>query len=390
MKKGLVDSNDSQDTYDLVIIGGGFAGLVCAKVAAGHGLKVAVVDKKPEPGAWLHTTGIAVKEAAEELAIPEHLTRKITGVRVYTPNLKTMDLESPGYYFLATDTPQLLRWLTDEAREAGVTLHQGLAFTAASRKNGWIILEQPAIRACYLIGADGARSTVAKCFGLGVNRRFLVGVEAEFTGIKGIDPDRLHCLVDSHIAPGYIAWVVPGVGVTQVGLACRRGEKPSLRNLVEKLEGVFDFSDAHVVGRRSGVIPVSGTVSPVFTDGVLLLGDSAGLVSPLTAGGIHTAFRYGRIAGERVAEYLLAAHANPTEYPGRKNPGDPGKAMAGLYPRFRWKALMRLAIDFDPPNWLYNLTLGLPPIRAFARLVYFHHKGFATRAAWKDLFRRSR
>ena len=52
----------------------------------------------------MHTTGLLVKEAAQEWEVPGWLTRKIHGVRLYSPALESVDLESPGYYFLATDT----------------------------------------------------------------------------------------------------------------------------------------------------------------------------------------------------------------------------------------------------------------------------------------------
>ena len=53
--------------YDLVIVGASFAGLVAARTAAMRGLKVAVLEAKPEAGHRVATTGILVKEAAEEL-----------------------------------------------------------------------------------------------------------------------------------------------------------------------------------------------------------------------------------------------------------------------------------------------------------------------------------
>ena len=77
----------------------------------------------------------------------------------------------------------------------------------------------------------GARSGVARTFGLGRNRRLLVGLETEYEGVRGVDPDRLHVFLDSQIAPGYIAWVVPGLGVTQVGLACHELGQRSLDRL---------------------------------------------------------------------------------------------------------------------------------------------------------------
>jgi geranylgeranyl reductase family protein len=363
------------DSYDVVIIGAGFAGLVCARVAAERGLKVAVIEKKSEPGVQLHTTGIIVKEAADELHIPAQFTRKVHGVRLYAPGLKQVNLDSPGYYFLATDTCGVLRWQAQEAARAGAELIFGQAFEGARREGDEIILDKPAIRARYLVGADGARSRVARCFGLGTNNRMLVGVEAEFEGIEGIDPDRLHCFLDSHLSPGYIGWAVPGVGVTQVGLAGRLGEKPSTDALIDKLRGVFDFSNARIVERRSGPIPVGGMVRPFAAERVLLVGDAAGLVSPLTAGGIHPAFRYGRRAAQVISDYLL------------DDGPDPGRVLAREYPRYRWKALLRRGLDRDPPNWLYDWTLALPPMRAIAQLVYFHRKGLKTRAGWRDLLR---
>lgn len=364
------------DRYDLVIIGAGFAGLVCARVAAARGLKVAVVEKKPEPGVQLHTTGIVVKEAAEELDIPAQYTRKVRGIRLYTPNLRQFDLDSPGYYFLATDTGGALRWMAEEAGRAGAELIFGQAFEGARREDRGIVLDTPSIRARYLVGADGARSAVARCFGLGVNSRMLVGVESEYVDLEGVDPDRLHCFLDTELSPGYIGWAVPGVGVTQIGLAGRLGEKPAADGLAEKLDGLFDFSQARIVERRAGPIPVGGIVYPFHAENVLLVGDAAGLVSPLTAGGIYPSFRYGRRAGEVIGDHLL--DGGP----------DPGPVMAREYPRYRWKALLRRTFDRDAPNWIYDLAFGLAPARALAQLVYFHSRGLKARAAWRDLFRR--
>src|SRR5262245_4929647 len=74
--------------FDVVVAGGGFAGLVAATSIAARGLRVAVLEAKNRFGARIHTTGLLVKEAAEELDIPTALTRKIHGVRIYAPNLR--------------------------------------------------------------------------------------------------------------------------------------------------------------------------------------------------------------------------------------------------------------------------------------------------------------
>ncbi len=86
------------DVFDLVIVGASFAGLVAARTAAMRGLRVAVLDGKQEAGHRVATTGILVKEAAEEIDVPHDLTRRVHGVRLYAPNLTHIDLFAPGYF----------------------------------------------------------------------------------------------------------------------------------------------------------------------------------------------------------------------------------------------------------------------------------------------------
>lgn len=369
---------------DLVVVGGGFAGLACARAAAAAGLSVVVLEKKHDVGASPHTTGILVGEAQDAWRFPDSVLRPIRGVRLYSPSLRFVDLERPGYAFHATNTPAALRWLAGEAEAAGAEVRTGCAWDGvplgldvpgepgkppgrAARRDG--------ARACrgFLVGADGPRSRVARRHGLGVNREFLVGVEAEFEGVRGVDEDRLHCFLDSDLAPGYLGWVVPGLGITQVGLACRAPRTPRLDDFVKRLSRLFDFSRARLVGRRGGLIPVGGAVEPSSAPGVLLIGDAAGLVSPLTAGGIAYALRSGDMAGEAIAAHLLEGGTEPAE------------VLSAALPRFRWKRLLRLAIDLRPPNRLLDALFATPPFLALARTVFFHHRGLFSRAAWTDL-----
>ena len=358
MKKPQTD-----DLYDLVIVGASFTGLIAAKTAAMRGLKVAVMERKPEPGARIHTTGILVKEAADEIDLPVSLTRKIRGARLYAPNLTHVDLFAPGYYFLATDTAGLLRWLAHEAVRAGAHLLTGQPFEGAIRDNGVLHFAGQNFKSRYLIGADGARSRVAECFGLGRNAKFLVGLEAEYEGLEDLDSRFLHCFLDSKIAPGYLAWAVPGVHCTQVGLAASRHAKPDLKAFEAKVGPVLGLNQGSVVGRRSGLIPAGGLVRPFSRPGVLLVGDAAGLVSPLTGGGIRLAFHYGRRAALAVCDYLCDRGA------------DPGHAMTQEYPTFRKKGLLRSAMDLAPPNVLINAALATAPMRALASRIYFHRRG---------------
>ena len=361
-------NRDGLNIYDLIVVGASFAGLIAARTAAHRGLKVAVIDAKHEPGARVRTTGILVKEAVDECDIPSSLTRKIPGVRLYAPNSKHIDLFAPGYYFLATDTPAIMRWLAREAARAGADLFFGTRFKDATVTDDFVHLHGLDMSARYLLGADGAKSQVAKCFNLGRNTEFLVGMETEFEETPTVDPDFLHCFVDSVLAPGYLGWVVPGVNLTQAGLAVANsplGEKrkPDMNAFLKRTDPHFALWNCEAKYKRSGPIPCGGLVSPLSTHRVLLTGDAAGLVSPLTAGGIRLAFQYGRKAAGAIANYLQDGGPNP------------GALMAREHPGFGLKTWMRRAWSAAPPNAVLNATLFTPPMRALAQWIYFQKRG---------------
>jgi geranylgeranyl reductase family protein len=351
--------------FDVVIVGASFAGLAAAKTAASRGLSVAVIESKREAGARVHTSGILVREAMEEIDIPHRLTRRVPGVRLYSPNLKSIDLFSPGYAFFTTDTAELLRWMASEAREAGAQILYATRFTGATRDRDAIHLKDIGISARYLIGADGARSRVAEAFALSPNRRFLTGLEVELEPDDAVDPRFLHCFADSKLAPGYIAWAAPGPNVIQLGLAVGDGRKPDLAAFMAHTERMFGWSRMHVVGRRSGLIPAGGPLPRMSSRHVLLVGDAAGWVSPMTGGGIRLAFKYGRRAASLIADHLINGGAAPEV------------ALAREVPQFLMKRVLRHALDLAPPNFLINAALASTPMRRIAERLYFHRRNDA-------------
>jgi flavin-dependent dehydrogenase len=303
-----------------------------------------------------------VKEAADEVDTPPQFSRSIHGVRLYAPSLSYIDLASRDYYFLTTDTAGLIRWLAEEARRAGAQILCGRKFDHAERTETGFALPQFDLSARYLVGADGARSTVAKLFGLGRNTRFLTGLEIEYDDLPLADPDLLHCFLDTQLARGYLAWVAPAPGFFQAGLATNDRARPDLKAFLAHTEGLFGFSRARVKERRSGLIPCGGPVTPFASQGILLIGDAAGHVSPLTGGGIRLAFRFGRRAGQLIADHLMR-HGPPPE-----------TVLARELPAFGHKLALRSVMDAGPPNWLYDLLIGTAPMRWFARQVYFHRR----------------
>jgi digeranylgeranylglycerophospholipid reductase len=111
---------------------------------------------------------------------------------------------------------------------------------------------------------------------------------------------------------------------------------------------------------RAGLIPCGGLVSPLAAPRALLVGDAAGMVSPVTAGGIHTALRHGRAAGVAIADFL----------DGRAQ--DPAQWLPVSYPRFRLKRALRWGYDNFQSDAAFNLLLRSSAMRAAASVVFFH------------------
>jgi digeranylgeranylglycerophospholipid reductase len=87
------------------------------------------------------------------------------------------------------------------------------------------------------------------------------------------------------------------------------------------------------------------------------------MVSPVTAGGIHTALKHGLAAGHAIADFLDGKSEDPNGW------------FVQSYPRFRTKRRLRFLFDHFQSDLAFNLLLGTRPMRAAAGAVYFHHKG---------------
>jgi flavin-dependent dehydrogenase len=162
------------------------------------------------------------------------------------------------------------------------------------------------VKTRFLIGADGANSKVATDLGLDSNREWIVGVEDVYD-LPLTEAPRLHCFLEPELAPGYLAWVAHDGEQAHVGVggyATLFDPQQALKTFRNSLSGVIDLDQAKLVERRGGQIPVGGVLRNVANRNGLLVGDAAGAVSPLTAGGLDPCMRLSTYAARVIFEYL--------------------------------------------------------------------------------------
>lgn len=306
-------------SFDVVIIGAGLAGLQCARLLGEQGAKILLVDRKSDLTKGVHTTGIFVRKTFEDFEFPDDsLGKPIRNVTLYSPKLKAVDLESEKDEFRVGKMGLIYDTLLQDAVAGGVRFARSTAYKGAQILDGEAIVrlekrgELTQIRTKVLIGADGAASRVAKDLRLDENREWIVGYEEVFHAEnKSIEP-RLHCFLDGKLAPGYLAWIADdgeeihiGVG----GYAADFDPREALKSFKEKTKEIFDSSGLKLAETRGGRIPVGGVLKNIANENGLLIGDAAGAVSPLTAGGLDPALRLSKFAAEIVGERLRSGDA---------------------------------------------------------------------------------
>lgn len=293
---------------DVLVVGAGLAGLRTARLLARRELNVMVVDRRRSLSAGIRTTGIFVRRTLDDFDVPEHLLGPgIRDVLLYPPSRRApIRLTSDRDEYRVADMAAVYEHAHRAAESAGARVLLGVRYVDASMGFVRFAGAEP-VTARFIVGADGARSRVARDLGLDVNRRFLVGAEIVHPIASGTTTPAFHCVLDPRIAPGYLGWVVDDgrhahVGVAGYPNAMRTGIRHLLDDFAADAPGVTP--PAGPVERRGGPIPVGGVLRRLACPAGLLVGDAAGAVSPLTAGGLDPCLRMSELAAAVTAGYL--------------------------------------------------------------------------------------
>jgi len=365
--------------YDVVIVGAGLAGLQLSRLLAENQLRVLLIDRKTSLTQSIHTTGIFVRRTLEDFSLPDDcLGPVVRDVTLYSPSRRSIELHSRYDEFRVGRMGLLYQRFLEAAIRAGVEWMPATQFVECSQVGDRLLLKVREAGAPvylstrYLVGADGANSRVARALELDENREWIVGLEEVLEDISLEGPPRFHCFLDPRLSPGYLAWAVHDGEQVHIGVGgypTRFDPTESLKQFRGSLSGILDLSNAKVVERRGGRIPVGGVLRRIANSRGLLLGEAAGAVSPLTAGGLDPCMRLSKYAAEVIPDYL------------RRGDIDALKSYSGDLFRARfisrlWMRRVLATIRSPKAIEVGCALLRLPLMNSFAHHVFFGRGSF--------------
>ena len=304
--------------HDVVIIGGGPAGLFAAARLATAGFHTALLEEHGSVGEPVHCTGVLAADAFDEFTLSRRsLLNQLTTARFRSPAGHQITYSGDRVEAVVIDRRVFDQDLLERAMAAGVDIERGARVTSLQIHSDGVVISSPTTkhraRACIL--ACGANYSLHRQVGFGMPRLFLQTAQMEMPATRLGDVE-LH--FGAEIAPKGFGWVVPvarrqdrpnadvAVGApalcARIGVMCDSEAARYFQRLAQRIATDWGVTGDFTRPRQK-ILPLA-PISRTYADRLLAIGDAAGLVKPTTGGGIYYSLISAALAAETLDDAL--------------------------------------------------------------------------------------
>jgi len=307
--------------YDVVVVGAGPAGSMTAKWAAKNGAKVLMVEKRQEIGSpvrcgegisrsWLDGVGVKLDKKS--------IAREVKGAKIVAPNGKAFYLSEKmagNEVGIVIDRIFFDKLLAKDAVKAGADLMLKTSAVKLLRSGDKVVGvrvksfgQTRDIKAGCVVGADGYESQIGRWAGIDTSlapRDITSCFQYRLTNIRH-EADYCEFVLGTKAPGGYI-WLFPKDEETAnvgIGMQLTKLKSPGdVKKYLDKfIQGDPRLRKGKPLELVSGAVSICAPIERTVGDGVLLVGDAARQIDPITGGGISNSCKAGKVAGEVLAK----------------------------------------------------------------------------------------
>lgn len=313
--------NNPNKVYDVIIVGAGPTGGMCAYELSKRNLSVLILEKEKLPGYKVCAGGLTTKaveiisedfqDLTENYTYNIHLTLNHKwGFSKITPfPIVTMVMRDKFDLFLVQKSVEKGSYLIDQTKV--FEINELADYTVAKTDRGNFVSK-------VIVGGDGVNSIVARSLGLRNKRRLGIAIEGE------IFPNNLSADISSYngslhldfnVIPKGYGWIFPKRNHLSVGVFTTLPKIKDIKKYfslyLERKDLSKNYTCSSLIGHQ---IPLGGSYEKLNTKRGLLIGDAAGLADPITGEGIYFGLKSGQIAAEVIYRSLTTDSLSLNKY----------------------------------------------------------------------------
>jgi geranylgeranyl reductase family protein len=291
--------------YDALVVGAGPAGSTTAYRLASAGASVLLTDKARFPRDKPCGGGVTLRAARQlPFSIEPVVEDVVDTFELRLRYAKGFERGGHGELCFMTQRKRLDHFLAKQAQEAGAEFRDGVR---VELRDGVPHVGGERVDADVVVGADGVNGVTARALDAGHGHGVALEGNLAYERIdRGRYAGRL--VLELGVVPGGYGWVFPKGDHVNFGVGGWESEGPRLRDHLRLLCAAHGADMAELDALRGYRLPFRTGKSPLACNNLLLAGDAAGLVDPLSGDGMYEAFVSGRLAAEAILAGELDAY----------------------------------------------------------------------------------